>query len=44
MNTELALPTTGDVSQWNDQEKAIVEAAGLRSEEHTSELQSRHVP
>ena len=29
MNTELALPTTGDVSQWNDQEKAIVEAAGL---------------
>lgn len=27
--TELALPTTGDVSQWNDQEKAIVEAAGL---------------
>ena len=29
MSTELALPTTGDVSQWNDQEKAIVEAAGL---------------
>lgn len=27
--TELALPTTGDVSQWSDQEKAIVEAAGL---------------
>lgn len=27
--TDLALPTTGDVSQWNDQEKAIVEAAGL---------------
>lgn len=27
--TELALPTTGDVSQWTDQEKAIVEAAGL---------------
>lgn len=27
--TELALPTTGDVNQWTDQEKAIVEAAGL---------------
>lgn len=27
--TELALPTTGDVDQWNDQEKAVVEAAGL---------------
>lgn len=27
--TELALPKNGDAAQWNDQEKAIVEAAGL---------------
>jgi phage recombination protein Bet len=26
---EIALPTSGDQSQWNDQERALVEAAGL---------------
>lgn len=29
MNTELALPTTGDQSQWTEQEAAIARAAGL---------------
>lgn len=31
-NTDLALPTTGDQSAWNDSEKALVEAAGLTSQ------------
>jgi phage recombination protein Bet len=30
--TELALPTTGDSSAWNESEKALVEAAGLTSQ------------
>lgn len=29
MSTELALPKNGNVQEWNDQEKALVEAAGL---------------
>ena len=29
MNTELALPKNGNVNEWTDQERAIVEASGL---------------
>lgn len=44
--TAIALPTHGDQSQWNDQEKALVEAAGLtriqkRGREETKVLADR---